>query len=224
MFCGKPAAAPGQSRVQGSPQHDADRGLKCAERKILGARQKISGGIIHEHIERAVAPDHADHLVHGSAVAHIAAPSVNAASCALAQLSLGGGKNVFAPPADVDLGSEFKESLGCGLAEARASARNKDALVKKKIVPKHGRDCKCCGTLVARVVAGQSPVPTYPTHTPSHTYFRWPSAHRACSATTGSASSASFLSVGTNFALPLLPMATTALRRRPESFARRTGD
>ena len=49
-------------------------------------------------------------------------------------------------------------------------------------------------------------------------------AQRACSATTGSESSASFLSVGTNFRSPLFPMAMTAFRRRPESLARRTGD
>ncbi len=44
------------------------------------------------------------------------------------------------------------------------------------------------------------------------------SAQRACSATTGSESSLSFFSAVTNFLLPLLPIAITAFRRRPESF------
>ena len=49
-------------------------------------------------------------------------------------------------------------------------------------------------------------------------------AQRACSATTGSGSSLSFFSVGTNFLSPLFPIAITAFLRRPESLARRIGD
>jgi hypothetical protein len=53
---------------------------------------------------------------------------VDLASGPLVQFLQGRGKNLLPPAADIDLGSEFEESLGRCLAQARASARNKDAL------------------------------------------------------------------------------------------------
>jgi hypothetical protein len=125
-----------------SHEDDADDRLERTERKIFGARKKISCGIIHEHIERTILPDHSDHFVQRGGIADVAPTGMDSTSGAFAQFLFGRGKNFFTPTADVNHGTEFQKSLGSGFAETSASASNKDAFVEKKIVPEHGSDCK----------------------------------------------------------------------------------
>ncbi len=128
--------------MQRSHEHDADHGLKCAERKLLGTRQKIPGCIIHEHVERAIVPDHAHHFLDRPGIADVAAPGMNAAAGALAQLAHGCSENFFAASANIEFGTKF-EKLPCrSFAKASAAASNEDALVEEKIGLKHGSDCK----------------------------------------------------------------------------------
>ena len=84
--------------------------------------QEISGGVVHQRVERAVAPDGLDHLVHLGGISHVAGAGVDGASGGLAQFGFGGRENFITSSADVDCGAQFKKTLGCGLAESGAAA------------------------------------------------------------------------------------------------------
>ncbi len=56
----------------------------------------------------------------------------------LAELGFGRGEDFLTPSADIDRGSEFKEALGRGLAQARAAAGDQDAFVLQQILLVHG--------------------------------------------------------------------------------------
>ena len=127
--------------MQRAHQHDADHRLKRSQRKIFGAGQKISGGVVHEHIERALGPDDPDHLFDSGCVAHIAGTGVDLAAGALAEFLLGSGENIVAAPADVDFGAQFQKPLRGSLAQAGAAAGDQDALAVEQIVAEHGEDC-----------------------------------------------------------------------------------
>jgi hypothetical protein len=70
--------------VQRAHQDNANHRLKRAQRKFFRARQKISGRVIHKHIEGTFGPDDPDHLFDRRWVAHVAGTGVDLAAGALA--------------------------------------------------------------------------------------------------------------------------------------------
>ena len=127
--------------MQRAHQDNADYRLECSQGKVFGARQKISGRVVHEHIERRCGPDASDHRFNGCCVAHVAGMGVDlllvSAACTLVQFLLGRGENFLPASADVDFRAQFQEALGRGFAETGAAAGDQDAFALEQVFLEH---------------------------------------------------------------------------------------
>src|SRR5262249_16382338 len=101
------------------------------------AGEKISGGVVHERVERTVTPNGVDHFFDLSSVADIARARVDGRSRLFAKLGFRGGEDFVTPSADVDRSAEFEETLSRGFAETCAASSDEDALVFEEIFLKH---------------------------------------------------------------------------------------
>ena len=52
----QPAPSARQRHIDGAFEHDANHGFEGVRRQFFGARQKIAGRIVHQHVERALGP------------------------------------------------------------------------------------------------------------------------------------------------------------------------
>src|SRR5215469_17074079 len=129
-------APAGGGDVDGADQDDSDHGFEGPQGKLLGARQKISRGVVDQDVERAVFPNGLDQCFDGLGIADVAGMRMNGSAQFLGR----GCENFFSPPADVDGCSQFEEAASHAFAEPGAAAGDENALVAKQILLEH-EDC-----------------------------------------------------------------------------------
>ena len=133
----EPAAAAGQGAVEGSHEHDADNGVPCAGRKVFGAGDEVSGGVVDEDVERELRSRWSRSWLRRRRDCERRRGWRGLCLRFLGEFGGGLLEDFFAAAADVDRGSEFEEALGHAFAEAGAAAGDQDALVLQKVGSEH---------------------------------------------------------------------------------------
>src|SRR5258708_5232987 len=110
LLGGDPAPAHRVRYVERAVHHDVWRRVKTARRQVLGARDKIAGGVVDEVGERAVAKNRLDHLVDRKRVSDIDAMAGDPAAIEVHQLGRGLVADDLASAADMDFGAELEEA------------------------------------------------------------------------------------------------------------------
>jgi hypothetical protein len=74
----------------------------------FGTGQEISGGVVHQDVERTIVPKGLDHLFHAWQIANVAGERSNLAGRHAAQFDFRLGWNLPAAAADVNRGAQFQ--------------------------------------------------------------------------------------------------------------------
>ena len=127
MPAGDPAAADRVRDVERSMHDDVGDGVEAARAQILGAGNKISGGVVDEVGERTRGEDVGHHGVHRGRIANVDAVGAYFAAVLGHELGRRRLAHRFPPPADEDFGAEREEFFSHALTQAGAAAGHQDA-------------------------------------------------------------------------------------------------